>query len=88
MAAVPFPAFIRQSPVKILFNPSSDSSRMSPVFIHKLDLLCFFRVSGAQIATADLRVPTNDSSYRSRLSSLVSYGLPTDLALGDDWLIP
>ena len=70
----------------ILLDPSSDSSRVSPVLVHKLDLPCSFGISGVQFATANLHIPTDDGGYDSCLSFVVSYSLPSDIVLGNDWL--
>ena len=88
MATGSFPAFIGLSPVTVLLDPSSERSRISPVLVHKLDLPCSFGTSGAQLATTNLRVPTDDGGYHSRLTFSVSYGLTSDLVLGNDWLAP
>jgi len=86
MTTAPLPAFIGRSSVAILLDPSSGSSRVSPVLVQKLDLPCSFGKSGVQLATANLHVPTDDGGYNSRLSFLVSYGLASDIILGNDWL--
>ena len=86
MAAPSLPAFIRCSPVTVLLDPSSESSRICPALVHRLDLLCSFGISGVQLATPNLHVPTDDSGYHSCLSFFVSYDLASDLVLGDDWL--
>ena len=88
MASTSFPAFIGQSPVTILLDPSSSSSRISPAIVHKLDLPCPFTISGTQVVTADLHVPTDGGGYHSRLAFLVSYDLGSNLVLGNDWLAP
>ena len=86
MTTVPLSALIGQSPVTILLDNSSDGSRISPVLVQKLDIPCSFGKSGAQLATANLHVPTDDGGYDSRLSFLVSYDLTSDIVLGNDWL--
>ena len=88
MATATFSAFIGHSPVAIPLDPSCESSRISPAVIHKLDLPCSFEISGIQLATANLHVPTDDGGYRSRLSLLVSYGLASNVILGNDWIVP
>ena len=87
MASASFPAFIGQSPVTVLLDRSSESSCISLVLVHKLDLPCFLGISGVQFATANLHVPTDDGGYHFRLSLRVSYNLASDVVLGNDWLI-
>ena len=72
----------------ILLDPSSSSSRISPALVYKLNLPCSFTISGTQVVTADLHVPTDDGGYCSRLAFLVSYDLGFNLVLGNDWLAP
>jgi len=81
----PFAAFIRWSPVTILLDPTSENSRISPFLVHRLDLPCSFGISGVQLATANLNVPTDGGGYDSHLSFTVSYGLASDIILGNDW---
>ena len=88
MTTAPLRAHIGRSPVAILLDPSSSDSRVSPVLVQRLDIPCSFGKSGVQLATADLHVPTDDGGYDSRLSFLVSYGLASDIVLGNDWLTP
>ena len=88
MATGSFPAPVGQSPVIVLLDPSSESSQISPVLVQKLDLPCSFGKSGVQLAAANLHVPTDDGGYHSHLSFPVSYGLTSDLVLGNDWLAP
>ena len=88
MASTSFPAFIGQSPVTVLLDPSSESSCISPVLVHKLDLPCSFGISGVQFAITNLHVPTDDGGYHSCLSLRVSYDLTSDVVLGNDWLTP
>ena len=84
MATGSFPASAGQSPVTILLDPFSESSQISPVLVHKLDLPCSFGKSGVQLAATNLHVPTDDGGYHSYLSFSVSYGLTSDLVLGND----
>ena len=88
MASASFPAFIGQSPVTILLDPSSESFCVSQVLVHKLGLPCSFGISGVQFAAANLHVPTDDGGYHSCLSLRVSYDLASDVVLGNDWLMP
>ena len=81
----PFAAFIGRSPVMILLDPTSENSCISPVLVHRLDLPCSFGISGVQLATANLNVPTDDGGYDSHLSFTVSYGLTSNIILGNDW---
>lgn len=83
MSSAPLAAFIGWSPVAILLDPASDSSCISSVLVHKLNLPRSFGISGIQLATAGLHVPTDDSGYDSRLSFAVSYGLASDIILGN-----
>ena len=86
MATASFLAFIRQAPVTISLDASSDSSHISPVLVYKLDLPCSFGISGTQLATINLHIPTDDSDHHSCLSFSISYGIASDIILGADWL--
>ena len=65
-------------------DPSSNSSQISPALVYKLDLPCSFVISGTQLATADLHVPTDGGGYHSHLSFSVSYGLGSNLVSSND----
>jgi len=86
MTATPIPAFIGQSSVTVLLDPSSETSWISPVLVQKLDLPCSFGISGVQVATADVHVPTDGGGYHSHLPLSVSYHLTADIVLGNNWL--
>lgn len=83
-----FPASIGQSAVKVVLDSSHNTSCISAALVHKLDLPCSFGEAGVQYAIANLHLPTDDGCYQSRLILPVSYGLPSDLILGDDWVAP
>ena len=86
MTAASLPAFIGQSSVTVLLDPSSKVSCVSPVIVHTLDLPCSFGISGVQLAVANVHIPTDDGGYHSCLSLPLSYNLSSDIVLGDDWL--
>lgn len=86
LTAVFLPAFIRRSPVTVILDRSSESSCVSPVIIHELDLPCSFGTLGIPLAVANVHTPADDGGYHSCLSLPLSYNITSDIESGNDWL--
>jgi len=83
-----FQAFLGQTRVTVDLDPSSPTSSISLALAHALNLPCIFTESGHQTCSTILAVPTVNGFYRSRLDFVAGYDLPTDVVLGNDWMVP
>ena len=79
-------AFLTQSSVSLSVDLSSPYSMVSAPVVYTLNLPCIFTASGHQNCSVSLCVPTINGHYRSRLSLVVGYHLPSDVILGNDWV--
>ena len=52
--------------------------------IHNLNLPCIFDRHSFQHSSVEVKVPTTDGLYLSKMLLTVSYGLLSDAALGSD----
>ena len=87
MSAQPLQAFLDQTRVTVVLNPSTHTSSISLALVSALNLPCVFTETGRQSCSAMLIVPTIGGFFRSRLDFAVGYALPADV-LGNDWIVP
>ena len=80
--------FIGETNVSLSFDTASGLSQISASVVFHHNLPCIFDNSGLQHSSVALTIPTVDGAYTSQISLAVSYGLPSDIVLGLDWISP
>ena len=72
--------------MSVSLNSSFPHSKTSASIAHTLNLACNFTGSGQQSCLTSLCVPTINGYYCSQPDFVVRHNLPSDIALGDDWV--
>jgi len=80
--------FLGESKVSLSIDPDSEESCVSAPAAYSLNLPCIFDKLGRQFSSVEVEVPTVSGFYTSQMNLVVSYGLPSDVLLGSDWVLP
>ena len=88
MTACPRHCFLGENKVSLSVDATSEESCISASAVYALNLPCIFDMSGHQFSSVKVEVPTAGGFYLSQMNLAVSYGLPSDVILGSNWLLP
>jgi len=88
MSTLNLHGFLANYLVTISLDVSSPVLKVSSSVAHILDLSAIFAETGQLSYVTSLIIPTLDGHYSSCLDLVISYGLPADIVLGADWVLP
>jgi len=88
MTTCPQYCIIGENDVSLSISAASEVSKIYASIIYDLNIPCIFDQTGLQRSYVDIKVPTSSGFYTSRMNLVVSYGLPSAVLLGSDWILP
>ena len=87
MTTFTYHCFLGEKKVSLSIDAASEKSQVSTSVVYALNLPCVFDKFGLQNSSVVIKVPTVGGIYISQMNLPVSYGLPSNVLLGYDWII-
>ena len=79
--------FLWETKVSLSINTVFEVPRISVYVVYGLNLPSILDESGLRRSSVNIKVHTVTGFYISRMDVVVSYGLPSDILLGSDWML-
>jgi hypothetical protein len=87
MSTHTYHCFLAEAKASLSINLAFETSHISASVVYNLNLPSIFDKSGLQCSPVDINVSTVGGFYVSWMNLAVSYGLPSDVVLGSDWIL-
>lgn len=87
MTTFSYHCFLGENKVSLSIDVASEESQVSASVVYALSLPCVSDKFRLQNSSVIIKVPTAGGFYISRMNLPVSYGLPSDVLLGYDWVL-